>query len=163
MTDWTREPWLSGGHIAVDSMREAGTTTLSREEQLCRWALRLLLPLILALCGQLIFWMWFDDIYGPNAWSIAGGCVLALVALPVGLWTWHSWLPEESDIPSAGSGTGLSKRSAFATLLTLLLIAGCADPNDAGSPANDVQVAQAPQGQAGSHPWAPHASPAISR
>ena len=68
---------------------------LSRQERVGIWLLRLLLPVILGLCCQLIFWMWFNDVYGPNGWSIAGGIVLVFVAAPVALWTWYSWLPQE--------------------------------------------------------------------
>ncbi|WIM11334.1 hypothetical protein [Enhydrobacter sp.] len=68
---------------------------LSREERVCLWLLRLLLPVILGLCCQLIFWMWFNDVYGPNGWSIVGGVILVFVAAPVALWTWYSWLPQE--------------------------------------------------------------------
>ncbi len=68
---------------------------LSREERVCLWMLRLLLPVILGLCCQLIFWMWFNDVYGPNSWSIAGGVMLVFVAAPVALWTWYSWQPQE--------------------------------------------------------------------
>jgi hypothetical protein len=74
---------------------------LTWDERVCRWMFRLLLPVILALCGLLIFWMWFDDVYGPNAWSIAGGALMVVVAVPVALWTWHSWLPQNGELPPA--------------------------------------------------------------
>ena len=73
----------------------AAAIPLSREERVCLWLLRLLLPVILGLCCQLIFWMWFNDVYGPNSWSIVGGVLLVFVAAPVALWTWYSWLPQE--------------------------------------------------------------------
>jgi hypothetical protein len=78
---------------AVEVVR--ATAPLSREERVCIWVIRLLLPVILGLCCQLIFWMWFNDVYGPNSWSIVGGVLLVFVAAPVALWTWYSWLPQE--------------------------------------------------------------------
>lgn len=78
---------------AVEVVRVAAP--LSREERICLWVIRLLLPVILGLCCQLIFWMWFNDVYGPNSWSIVGGVLLVFVAAPVALWTWYSWLPQE--------------------------------------------------------------------
>ncbi len=78
---------------AVEVARVAAP--LSREERVCIWVIRLLLPVILGLCCQLIFWMWFNDVYGPNSWSIVGGVLLVFVAAPVALWTWYSWLPQE--------------------------------------------------------------------
>lgn len=81
---------------AVDvAVPAAAAAPLSREERVCLWLLRLLLPVILGLCCQLIFWMWFNNVYGPNSWSIAGGVLLVFVAAPVALWTWYSWLPQE--------------------------------------------------------------------
>src|SRR6185437_3714787 len=108
-------------HRRTSDIKPDRTSRLSFEEEVCRWALRLLLPLILALCGQLIFWMWFDDIYGPNTWSIVGGSLLALVTVPVALWTWYSWLPDETE---SSAGNTLRLRDVCVGLLAFAAIAG---------------------------------------
>jgi hypothetical protein len=125
---------------------DTAASGLSAEEQICRWALRLLLPMILALCGQLIFWMWFDDIYGPNVWSIVGGSLLAMVAVPVALWAWHSWLPDESELITVGAGSHM--RNVFAALLAFVAVAGSGKLNDAGGPEDNVQTVHANEGPA---------------
>ncbi|HEY6983147.1 hypothetical protein [Reyranella sp.] len=89
------EPRLQVIETRAAEVVPATAVPLSREERVCLWLLRLLLPVILGLCCQLIFWMWFNDVYGPNSWSIVGGVLLVFVAAPVALWTWYSWLPQE--------------------------------------------------------------------
>lgn len=89
------KPHLQAIETRAVDIAPAAAIPLSREERVCLWLLRLLLPVILGLCCQLIFWMWFNDVYGPNSWSIVGGVLLVFVAAPVALWTWYSWLPQE--------------------------------------------------------------------
>jgi predicted Na+-dependent transporter len=102
---------------------------LSRGEHLWTWLLRLLLPVVLGLCVQLISWMWFNNTYGLNAWSIAGGILLILVAVPVALWAWHSWLPLEREMQTAGSGNRLQFRHIVLVLLAFAVVAGYAGLN----------------------------------
>src|SRR6185437_12468695 len=63
----------------------------SRSERVCQWALRFILPVLLALCGLLIFWIWFDNVYGRDSWSFVGGLLVALPAVPLSLWTLGIW------------------------------------------------------------------------
>jgi hypothetical protein len=144
MTDLPGE-WGPSKQSWVDMKSNEISPYLSPEEQICRWALRLLLPLILALCGQLVFWMWFDNVYGPDVWSVVGGSVLAVVSVPVALWTWHSWLPDEVEI-TAGRGPGM--RNVFLGLVAFAAIAGWTRPND-GDHVRDgsLQIARMAQEQ----------------
>jgi hypothetical protein len=102
---------------------------LSRGEHLWTWLLRLLLPIVLGLCAQLISWMWFNNTYGLDAWSLAGGILLILVAVPVALWAWHSWLPLEREMQTAGSGNRLQFRHIVLVLLAFAVVAGYAGLN----------------------------------
>jgi hypothetical protein len=126
-------------HRPTIEINPGTTSKLSSEEEVCRWALRLLLPLILALCGQLIFWMWFDDVYGPNTWSIVGGSLLAAVTIPVALWTWYSWLPDEAE---TFAGTTLSLRDVCIGLLAFAALAGGTRLHDGEGVPAAVQIAQ---------------------
>src|SRR5262245_60054765 len=99
MTEWLGQKTAAGDRarkgrakVSVHTKRELG-----RHEHIWVWLLRLILPLVLGLCSQLISWIWFNNVYGPNAWSIAGGVILAVVAVPIALWAWHSWLPLEHE------------------------------------------------------------------
>ncbi len=74
---------------------EPATSALSHDERVCLWMLRLLLPLIVALCGQLIFWMWFDDVYRGGTWSILSGGLLTVVAVAVSCWAGRAWLTHD--------------------------------------------------------------------
>jgi hypothetical protein len=112
---------------------------LGRGEHLWIWLLRLVLPIVLGLCAQLISWMWFNNTYGLNAWSVAGGILLILVAGPVALWAWHSWLPLERELQAAGSGSRLQFRHVVLVLLAFAAVAGYTDLNQ-GSAAPHVST-----------------------
>jgi hypothetical protein len=71
------------------------TSALSQDERICLWMLRLLLPLIVVLCGQLVFWMWFDDVYRGGTWSIMSGVLLMVVGLAVSCWAGRAWLTRD--------------------------------------------------------------------
>jgi len=57
--------------------------------------LRLLLPLIVALCGQLVFWMWFDDVYHGGDWSTLSGVLLSVVGIAVSCWACRAWMARD--------------------------------------------------------------------
>lgn len=100
-----------------------------RDERLWTWLLRLILPVILGLCAQLISWMWFNNVYGLDAWSIAGGILLAFVVVPVAVWTWHSWLPLDREIPATPTARHLQLRHVVLVLLAFAVAAGYASLN----------------------------------
>jgi hypothetical protein len=51
--------------------------------------------MIVVLCGQLVFWMWFDDVYRGGTWSIMSGVLLTVVALAVSCWACRAWLTRD--------------------------------------------------------------------
>jgi hypothetical protein len=115
---------------------------LGRGEHLWVWLLRLALPIVLGLCAQLISWMWFNNTYGLDAWSIAGGVLLVLVAGPVALWAWHSWLPLEREMQTPGNGSRLQLRHIVLVLLVFAAVAGYAGFNQrSASPPADASLA----------------------
>jgi hypothetical protein len=92
-------------------------TKAAREERIWTWLLRLVLPLTLGLCVQLIIWMWVTTPYPIDVWSICGGVLLAIVSLLIAVWTWHSWLPFDREI-IARSMVGSFLRYAALILIT---------------------------------------------
>jgi hypothetical protein len=141
---------LSGQGTGVGACDQSGerevrtalqpATELGRGEHIWIWLLRLVLPIVLGLCGQLISWMWFNNTYGLDAWSIAGGILLILVAVPVALWAWHSWLPLERELQPAGNGSRLQLRHIVLVLLAFAAVAGYAGLNQ-GAPHASSQLA----------------------
>lgn len=116
-------------------------TELARDERLWTWLLRLILPVVLGLCVQLVSWMWFNNVYGLDAWSIAGGILLAFVAVPVAIWTWHSWLPLDREIPAMPTARRLQLRHVVLVLMAFAVVAGYASLNAGGhGPHTDVQI-----------------------
>jgi hypothetical protein len=116
-------------------------TELARDERLWTWLLRLILPVVLGLCVQLVSWMWFNNVYGLDAWSIAGGILLAFVAVPVAIWTWHSWLPLDREIPATPTARRLQLRHVVLVLMAFAAVAGYASLNTGGhGPHADVQI-----------------------
>lgn len=107
----------------------ATPTKLARDERIWTWLLRLILPVVLGLCVQLITWMWFNNVYDLDAWSIAGGTLLAFVVLPVAVWTWHSWLPLDREIPATPTARRLQLRHVVLVLLACAMVAGYAGLN----------------------------------
>ncbi|MBS0221643.1 MAG: hypothetical protein JSR91_12970 [Proteobacteria bacterium] len=107
----------------------ATPTKLARDERIWTWLLRLVLPVVLGLCVQLITWIWFNNIYDLDAWSIAGGTLLAFVVLPVAVWTWHSWLPLDREIPAMPTARRLQLRHVVLVLLACAMVAGYASLN----------------------------------
>jgi hypothetical protein len=116
-------------------------TELARDERLWTWLLRLILPVVLGLCVQLVSWMWFNNVYGLDAWSIAGGILLAFVAVPVAIWTWHSWLPLDREIPAMPTARRLQLRHVVLVLMAFAAVAGYASLNTGShGPHTDVQI-----------------------
>jgi len=105
---------------------------MARDERAWTWLLRLILPIVLGLCVQLITWMWFNNVYGLDAWSIAGGILLAFVAVPVAIWMWHSWLPLDREIPATPTASRLQLRHVVLVLLACAMLAGYAGLNSGG-------------------------------
>jgi hypothetical protein len=61
-----------------------------------QWTLRLALPLLLFLSGKVLYWIWFDNVYGGvDACDIVGGLALAVCAVVVALWAVGSWCSED--------------------------------------------------------------------
>ncbi|HEY6981603.1 MAG TPA: hypothetical protein VH499_11645 [Reyranella sp.] len=102
---------------------------MGRDERLWTWLLRLVLPVILGLCAQLISWMWFNNVYGLDAWSVAGGILLAFVVVPLAVWTWHSWLPLDREIPVTPTAKHVQLRHVVLVLLAFAVAAGYASLN----------------------------------
>jgi hypothetical protein len=110
---------------------------VARYERIWNWLLRLVLPVTLGLCGQLIAWMWFRTPYPLDAWSISGGVVLIVVSLLLAVWTWHSWLPFGQEVVARSSG--LHVRHLILAMVAIAVFGGLAGLN-AGS---DRQQAKA--------------------
>jgi hypothetical protein len=69
---------------------------LSYDERIWRWVLRLSLPFLIFLSGKVLYWIWFDNIYGRTDWcDIIGGLPLALGTAVVTLWALGSWCSKD--------------------------------------------------------------------
>lgn len=129
MTEFSSRGTAAETRIQADDGRTTGVATpaeFSRDERIWTWLLRVVLPVILALCLQLISWMWFNNIYGLDAWSIAGGVLLAFVVVPIAIWTWHSWLPLDRELPATPGASRLQLRHVVLVLLAFAAVAGYA-------------------------------------
>lgn len=61
-------------------------------ERVVLWVSRLALPAIAYLLGQVLYWLWFDDLYVDNrVGDLIGGLVLAVALVPVLVLTLTSW------------------------------------------------------------------------
>jgi hypothetical protein len=59
------------------------------------WILRLSLPVIIALAGQVLYWMWFDHSPGEGRWwSVIGTIPLGFGTALVSLWAFSIWMSE---------------------------------------------------------------------
>jgi len=57
-----------------------GAVPLPPSTQLFRvwhWVVRLVLPVLVFLAGQVLYWLWFDNIYARNWANIVGGFWIA--------------------------------------------------------------------------------------
>jgi hypothetical protein len=59
-------------------------------ERIGVWLLRAALGAALVLCGVLIFWMWFDNVYGASIFCDIGGLILLLLILLLSGWVWEA-------------------------------------------------------------------------
>jgi hypothetical protein len=64
----------------------------ARSERICRWILRLVLPVLVYLSGQVLYWIWFDNVYGPpDLGGFLAGAPLLVVAIAAGIWAIGVW------------------------------------------------------------------------
>jgi uncharacterized membrane protein YoaK (UPF0700 family) len=58
-----------------------------------KWVLRLVLPIVTYMLGQVVYWLWFDNVQHHNPeLTLAGSIMLAFVTAVVGLWALAAWL-----------------------------------------------------------------------
>ncbi len=80
----------------AENRSSAASPRRSRDERIWRWTLRLALPLLIFLSGKVLYWIWFDNVYGRVDWcDIVGGLALAVGAAVVALWAFGSWCSED--------------------------------------------------------------------
>ena len=60
-----------------------------------RWIVRLVLPVLILLAGQVLYWIWFDNIYTSNWASVVGGCWIAFTMAIILVWLVCAWLATE--------------------------------------------------------------------
>ena len=61
------------------------------------WVVRLVLPVLLYLAGQVLYWLWFDNIYAYNWANVVGGLWIAFTMAIIVLWTVCAWLATEES------------------------------------------------------------------
>ncbi|WIM12845.1 hypothetical protein [Enhydrobacter sp.] len=61
---------------------------------LWQWVLRLALPLLTALGGLVLYWIWFDNVYGRHWSDTVGGSALAVTLVLVGVWSIGAWFSD---------------------------------------------------------------------
>jgi hypothetical protein len=70
----------------------------SYADTICKWLLRLLLPMVLGLGGLLFYWVWLDGEHTMVAWRIVGMVPLTVSFAAVAIWALQAWLgPAGSD------------------------------------------------------------------
>ena len=57
-----------------------------------RWVVRLVLPVLILLAGQVLYWIWFDNTYASNWASVVGGCWIAFTMAIILVWLVCAWL-----------------------------------------------------------------------
>jgi hypothetical protein len=64
----------------------------ARDERICRWIIRLALPILIYLSGQVLYWIWVDNVYGPPGWQgFLSGLPLVIVAVAATIWAIAIW------------------------------------------------------------------------
>jgi hypothetical protein len=96
---------------------------LGRCERIWEWLLRFLLPALLGLCVQLVYWLWSSTPYGLDLWSISGGALLVVVSMLIALWTWQSWLPFDRE-RLAKPALRIQLRHVALVIVTLAVVGG---------------------------------------
>jgi len=61
---------------------------------LWQWVLRFALPLLTALGGLVLYWIWFDNIYGRHWSDTVGGSALAVTLVLVAIWSVGAWFSD---------------------------------------------------------------------
>jgi hypothetical protein len=96
MTDVLGGGLFPARESAENSRSVSDSPRRSGDERIWRWTLRLALPLLLFLSGKVLYWIWFDNVYGSvDGCDIVGGLVLAIGAAVVALWALGSWCSED--------------------------------------------------------------------
>jgi hypothetical protein len=71
---------------------------ISYMETICKWVLRLFLPMVLGLGGLLFYWVWLDGEHTMVFWRIVGMVPLTVSFGAVAIWALQAWLaPVGSD------------------------------------------------------------------
>ncbi|MBS0219937.1 MAG: hypothetical protein JSR91_04265 [Proteobacteria bacterium] len=63
---------------------------------LWQWVLRFALPLLTLMGGTVLYWIWFDNIYGRHWCDTVGGIALAFTMLLVAIWSVGTWFSDAS-------------------------------------------------------------------
>jgi hypothetical protein len=80
--------------------RTDGTAALPPSTQLFRvwhWVVRLVLPVLVFLAGQVLYWLWFDNIYARNWANIVGGFWIAFTLAIIMVWLVCAWFASEES------------------------------------------------------------------
>jgi hypothetical protein len=56
--------------------------------------LRLALPLLTALGSLVLYWIWFDNVYGRHWSDTVGGSALAVTLVLVAAWSIGAWFSD---------------------------------------------------------------------
>lgn len=76
-------------HVYAEPMRNP--------HRIWRWTLRLALPLLVAVTGLVLYWIWFDSSDGGIGWpAIVTGVPLLFVAAAATLWTVIAWCSKDT-------------------------------------------------------------------
>jgi hypothetical protein len=62
-------------------------------DTICKWILRLMLPMLLSLGGLLFYWVWLDGEHTMVLWRIVGMIPLAVSFTAIAIWAFQAWLP----------------------------------------------------------------------
>jgi hypothetical protein len=77
-----------------------GAVPLPPSTQLFRvwhWVVRLVLPVLVFLAGQVLYWLWFDNIYARNWANIVGGFWIAFTLAIILVWLVCAWFATEES------------------------------------------------------------------
>ena len=86
----------------VDSVGSSANFRQTRRDRrpsaagLWQWVLRLALPLLTAMGSVVLYWIWFDNVYGRHWGNTVGGIALAVTMFLVLIWSICSWFSDAS-------------------------------------------------------------------
>lgn len=63
---------------------------------LWQWILRFALPLLTVLGGTVLYWIWFDNVYGHHWGNTIGGIALAVTMVLIAVWSVGAWCTDAS-------------------------------------------------------------------